>query len=50
MEERNCNLLPMEVMSSLLHCSKDIIVVDVVAQVHCHLGMYTSAVMTSNCP
>ena len=24
--------------------------VDVVAHVHCHLGIYTSADMTSNCP
>ena len=30
--------------------SQDIIVVDVVAHVHCHLGIYTSADMTSNCP
>ena len=26
------------------------IVVDVVAHVHCHLGIYKSADMTSNCP
>ena len=25
-------------------------VVDVVAHVHCHLGIYTSADMKSNCP
>ena len=31
-------------VSSLLHWSKDIIVVDVVAHVHCHLGIYKSAV------
>ena len=37
-------------VSSWLHWSKDIIVVDVVAHVHCHLGIYTSADMTSNCP
>ena len=29
-------------VSSLLHWSKDIIVVDVVAHVHCHLGIYTA--------
>ena len=37
-------------VSSLLHWSNDIIVVDVVAHVHCHFGIYTSADMTSNCP
>ena len=27
-----------------------LIIVDVVVHVHCHLGIYTSADMTSNCP